>query len=136
MDPHTSNPNSPNGSGEWLPRYTLDALHRLLEKMGQVIADCRNLSTDLVDLKTQLSSMHDRLIKIEAAQAPQSEVKSGLVNSLFGSVGGWIVSHLPWKHAALMGLGAAGALFGHVMPDRVKNAGVGLVKILTDLFSG
>ena len=152
MDPHGLNPPPQNGSNEWLPHYILEALHAILPQIGQMASDVRSLAhnqahnrRDILDqmhrgldsLKADLSHLRDRMASIEEShrQSP-SEARSGLVNSLFGSVGGWIVSHLPWKHALIMGLGAAGALLGHVMPDRVRNAGAGFVKILTDLFSG
>lgn len=144
MDPRDLNPSSPNGSGEWLPRYILEALHEILPAIGRMAADVQNLATNqavnkadilkrVEDVRTELK---DHILRIEGGQPSQSAAKSTMVRSLFGSVGAWVLERLPWKHAALMGLGAVGALLGHFMPERVKNAGVGLAKIWMDLWGG
>lgn len=143
MDPRDLNPPPQNGSVEWLPRYILEAFHHLLPQIGKIEAAVQNLTANQAINKSDIlkrveevrTELKDHILRIESGKSP-SEAKSTWVRSLFGSVGAWVLERLPWKHALLMGLGAAGALFGHIMPDRLKNAGVGLIKIWADLFGG
>lgn len=136
MDRSAPPPQDPNGSNEWLPRYILEALHAILPQIGQMASDVRSLAQnqahnrrDILDqmhrgldsLRADLSHLRDRMISIEESHhQSQSEAKSSVVRSLFGSVGGWVLEHIPWKHAMLMLLGAGTALFGHLAPERVK----------------
>lgn len=141
MDHRDSNtPSSgPSGSSEWLLKSLLEVVHQMLPQLGQIGADVRTLAsnqaTNKADILAQVQKGHEhtnqrlddlipRVAKLEVGSQSSPVKDSSWAKSLFGSVGEFLLQKLPWKHLIRMSPGILIALFGHMMPERMKAAAV------------